>query len=413
MQTYPINWYEGMFLRSHHFQKNHQYFQSQIQSFNMFFPHFYGVIDIIIDKIAISNGFISILGGGVLFSDGQFFLNLENYEIPKLNINNKTNGNILIYIAILSKGSHDKQNSTFVQDVDDLNSENNIESIHFLKRKIFLLTEDMVQSYHTAIPICFIKSFGTSFEILDFTPPCLFVKKNYGLSRKLLSLSMILKEHLYFLLWYDNKQTNQQSNDLYLLFLTLSPEIMSFESMIEEESHPFQLYLTLLRINAILCFYKKNVPVLSGYSHFNLKNSFGGLLDSVSNMLKSISLNSNMEYFVSVNKNRQELFLGDEWDNKKNLEIIVMCKNTEDTPNLMDFCETAQIFSFNFEKEIMLKRILGIKRVSSTPLKEAISEKSIIILLDLDSPWFHVPEKLIIQLENIQQYTVSIKKDIV
>ena len=106
MDSPELHWYEGMFLRPHHFQTAHRHLQSRSdRGDRLTRPYWWGTRDLTLDREALAAGRLVIRSLTARLSDGLTVLVPEDGILPELDLKTAlaSRGSVEVWLAIPSR----------------------------------------------------------------------------------------------------------------------------------------------------------------------------------------------------------------------------------------------------------------------------------------------------------------------
>lgn len=387
--NFPINWYEGMALRSFHLQQGDIYHINLISELNTLQSYYWGFDQLQLNPIKLTAGIISIVGGNVIFPNGEMFFDLSNYNIKDYIIENN-NTSKLLYLAM--KINQSEKYETISENVEDINIPENQQIVQKLRRKMFIIPEDKMTGQHIGVPLISISSrINNNY---DFYPPCVKVRKNDIIYNKSILFCASLRESLSFFLWYEKNKSS--GPELRTAFNIIVSDLIELELILESETHPFNIFKLLGRIIGTLNFLNNTIYQAISYNHFNLEKSFQEVFELLAEVLNNLHIRST---YVDLKLNNKVLEL--EWsDNivKNNkIQIIVSCYTDIQVQQVYNEVNDLQIYSESLEDHVSSRRIIGAPRVVDNSLEECYKKKTVSFTISIEDNYLKKDEKIIIK----------------
>ncbi|MBF0232051.1 MAG: type VI secretion system baseplate subunit TssK [Desulfamplus sp.] len=311
--TAPLNWYEGMFLQSHHFQTSHNRMLMQNKEQIVTTPCWWGLSSLTVDKDALQRFYFIINRGVLRLFDGTWVSIPGNAVVSAKSFKeefSKKDG-LSVWLGIKR---YDPNVSSVHQlgedaigtsrifvtrevEVEDENVGGNQQAIQVKLFNLLLFFGASPGDQYEVIKIAeIIRSPQTDLIMLDpvFIPPVINIGAAPGLKEKVKNLVVHLQNQTSYLRREVSEKKNLISSDpTKILSILLRTQIVaSFSCVIGQlqtmdETHPLQLYLELARLAGSLASISPEVPLdIPEYNHNNLTVVMERLLSLIWNMLE-------------------------------------------------------------------------------------------------------------------------------
>lgn len=342
----PVQWFEGMLLSPQHFQQNNNYLQQalfhQLQRTN---PFYWGVCELDIDQDAVTydqlvvNKVHAVMPDGTVVkhavtkqqtmeSEGLKQLSIQLSDI--LDIEPQKPFYVHLAIPTLSDGCasdvdselkrYDSVNEGKVIDQNDI--QNKIDLVR-LRARLILIVDSQLSPNFSSFPILKLeKTYDGSFQILNYTPPVLYVPKTDAPYQVKLgkNIGTLLGEIRTKATGLRNFFTDTQGQNSivsavqkqrihYLTSCLPGVEVLLNSQM----SHPQQLYLAMVNLAGNMAIIHPDLlpPSFSEYRHNDIDGTFKVVFDFIQDITQSIrldftcipfELNEEHEYSVNIDQ---------------------------------------------------------------------------------------------------------------
>lgn len=342
----PVQWFEGMLLSPQHFQQNNNYLQQalfhHLQRTN---PFYWGVCELEIDQDAVTydqlvvNKVHAVMPDGTVVkhavskqqtmeSEGLKQLSIQLSDIPDI----EPQKPFYVHLAIptLSDGCasdvdselkrYDSVNEGKVIDQNDI--QNKIDLVR-LRTRLILLVDSQLSPNFSSFPILKLeKTYDGSFQILNYTPPALYVPKTDAPYQVKLgkNIGTLLGEIRTKATGLRNFFTDTQGQNSivsavqkqrihYLTSCLPGVEVLLSSQM----AHPQQLYLAMVNLAGNMAIIHPDLlpPSFSEYRHNDIDGTFKVVFDFIQDITQSIRLdftcipfemNDEHEYSVNIDQ---------------------------------------------------------------------------------------------------------------
>jgi type VI secretion system protein ImpJ len=299
-----VVWYEGMFLRPHHFQAQRQSFEDLIHfsASNLSFEP-YGLIGYKLDSEALRNGTIALAHARGIFPDGLVFHMPDNDPLPPpRQVGDSfppTQESLSVMLTVplrRSDGpncvltSQPENNTRYVAEEHSLCDENtgrDARSVHLGRKNIRFLFQDEAVVGLSTLPIARVTRDGMGHFIYDpgFIPPCVQINSSERLMMILRRLIEIMDEKSATLSASRGGakfQAGFSSNDVASFWFvhTLNSSLTVLRHLYQtERGHPEQVYAELARLAGGLCTFgiDSHPQTLPAYDHLGMDRCFHAL----------------------------------------------------------------------------------------------------------------------------------------
>lgn len=327
----PIQWYEGMLLSPHHFQKADQQKSDEMQfHFNHADPFHWGISHIEVDTTLLMTGFLriekleAIMPDGCIVSLAQPHLELDLTPhaealsakphfvflcLPpyRPGYGNAFSGNDMPRYKSYEEG----------QVIDENTGENEIQ-IPRLQPNLRLELSEKPPVGYVVLPLMKMKFQANAYVTDEYIPPLLMIRETDTLFQNCVSQAKRIRKKIAFLV--ERMRANSRgllSAESEAAVKMLSEALLPLEAMLEHAATPRQLYLSLVRAAATLAGIDPNQvpPKFFGYNHLDLSKSYTDVMRFISAMIDRIQEGYSVIPFA-LQQNAFTLMLTDEAMNK-------------------------------------------------------------------------------------------------
>lgn len=364
MKRLAVHWYEGMFLKSQHFQAADRYWEDRVSCGDQWdHPYGYGVKSLDISLHGISNAILKIHTCSVRFRSGYIWtllqpldLEINPVEIPggemiflrlpgvrslQENVSREENVEDSRFQEVLSKTGMGADATTTLEIADETEGGNE-QRIEFKLPNVGVqIGRSGVNNHDELLPLARVVKSGTDSLSLDedFVPPAISLgvgslqsmvehlhdivgKRGRELSRR---LSVFRKSAFSAELQGTHGKECYLLREIYDFVATFSALIFSKEVFVEPQSargsavHPFEFYRDLCRSVGRLSILDPEgmkLPLVPKYDHDNLHSVFSQLCDRIEQLTRIEKLPYEIEYFKGVRngEGRMEVKLRTDWE---------------------------------------------------------------------------------------------------
>ena len=302
MQTQPIHWHEGMFLRPQHFQLSTRHSQSQADRGDRWNCHYnWGLRSFALDQQALANYRFSVRSLEARFRDGTQVAMPDDLMLDALDVKPALlrNGQTTVYLALPlvqasrsnvaeSQEDHRARYTLETQNLQDENTGLNHHQITIRRLNIKLLTSDQDRTGYEVLPLARLKKADRAEAApeLDtsFVPPLLACEAWQPLQVEILNqVYDRIGKKLEFLsaqIASRNINFDSQNQGDRLLFEQLRTMNEAYLPMgvriFAQGIHPLEAYLSLCELAGKLAIYNpgRTLPALPRYDHDDLATCF-------------------------------------------------------------------------------------------------------------------------------------------
>ena len=419
-----IYWHEGMLLSQHLFQQNDlRYFQILSRQLALVSNYHWGVVELDIDKNALSSGIYRINSIEAVFPDSlllQYSIKSEyNIRPLELNINNIIENEFTVYLVIayldsqVSRLSGDNPRFYSIEGVavKDENLVGNETIVPRLVPNAFLQLNSVPEGC-VGLPISRISHVDDNFTILDWTPPCFYITKQSIIWKQCSELIQLLKNRLEVLITRTSSSDGAALLDIRQLLAQLAMVVYPLEALIFGEStKPYGLYIELLRLLGAVAIFNPNQNLsIPKYNHNDLDNCILPIVEKVSKCLAIIDCGyivvpfDRREYFFYKYMSRQDF--DSVHDNK--LFIGIRCNNIANFKDIITWMKDAVIVSDFALDAVRLKRIQGAMRreLSADAVTKILPGSNVMLFeVEIDSHYIK-PE------QNLHVFNPGVSRDL-
>ncbi len=287
-----IQWHEGMLLHPQHFQQlNYRAEDIAYYYAGLFVPYLWGIIQMDIDELKLSQGIFSITELEAVMPDGLPVYHNEALYQRHLEINIQetfTSGvnQITLHLAVPAYQFNSQRDRFYSEErevVDDAERQKKM-NIPVLRPKLSLLTDAQINKSYASFPIAKILFREASYQLGSFIPPILSLNHKSTLFNRCEQIILNIRKKTQKL---DDELSALTSNFNAQDYLgvqykieRLVSELPRIEAMLNAKAtHPFLVYLALCSLAGKVCSlnYNKVPPVFSAYDHNRLEEVFSEL----------------------------------------------------------------------------------------------------------------------------------------
>ena len=318
-----VNWHEGMLLSQHHFQQNDlRVLQSIAAQIRLESSHHFGICNISVDKLALSDGVYRLNEIDAVFQDGIIFSfypkKYKNLRPLEINLSSNIPADVcesFVFLCIAEAsddlspvlGNPARYYSIEGESISDYNIKDNAVKIPRLFPNAFLHIGETVPEFCIGFPIAHILKTEGLYRTKDETMPCFVLEKTGALWQKCSALAASIREKALFL---SEKMQNQSGSafarDTEKILSHLLGILPSFEILIfGDEVRPYALYQQLAVIlGSVSALVPTDpVPVIQPYNH----NDIDGCTDKIIGLIEYYILSIERGYTL-VQFNKKEKF---------------------------------------------------------------------------------------------------------
>ncbi len=423
-----VHWFEGMLLSPQHFQQNHLHLEQmmfhQLQRLN---PHYFGFLQLSIDKISLADNMVRITKLHAIMPDGSVVHCQSNptdsehdsEQLLELNLNDIEQPAAMkpffIHLALAKhkdrnkyensdEGSNELTRYNMTKDglVKDLHDRDNRVDVARLELKLQLLTEEQKNSNYTVLPLLKLqRRHDGSYEFLDYTPPCLQINPKIAdtpaqskLWNKIESLlarlrTKAIEKRDYFNGGNKSPLTFSQKQELLLLTQYLPKLRIMLNS---NTCHPYEFYLALIEMSA-------GMSMLLGdglasdyhdYDHQALNKIFEEPIKDITALVNQLELNFEV---VNFEQNKQHGFYCELKEQAYSgcFMLSLRLATGVSREQLTEWMENAYICAEDQQKNLLKQRVLGLKRDAVLKFEEIgieESEDELLFTVEVDDDFF-------------------------
>lgn len=429
----PVQWFEGMLLSPQHFQQNNIYLSQamfhQLQRTN---PFYWGVCELEIDQDAVTydqlvvNKVHGVMPDGTVVKhavtkqqtmelEGLKQLSIQLSDIPDI----EPQKPFFVHLAIpaLSDGCasdvdselkrYDSINEGQVIDQNDM--QNKIDLVR-LRSRLILLVDSQLSPNFSSFPILKMeKTYDGSFQILNYTPPTLYVPKTDApyqvkLGKKIESLLGELRTKATGLrnFFTDTHGQNsivsavQKQRIHYLTACLPGVEVLLSSQM----AHPQQLYLALVNLAGNMAIIHPDLlpPPFPEYRHNDIDSTFAGVFSFIQDITESIRLDFTCIAF-EVNEEHEYAVNIDQLPEDGIFQLALKQAPGSSPEKLKAWLNNAMIASENNWEILLMSRTLGADRECVKEFKDLqllASDDEVFVEVKADREFIAPRQKLLL-----------------
>jgi len=422
----PLFWYQGLFLQPQHFQLLDLSFRSLLTPFyNYIVPHFWGAIDVEIQKAALGTRTFSLLKGNFLFPDGTYVVLPENALINARSFDEAwvEGGRPLTVFIGMKKFNAASENVTVLERLDsvaDLTTRfvasadaeevkdlhmngpsGQVKSLYHVLRIFYETEKDQLGDY-VLLPVAQLERAGEEIVLSQsFIPPCMSISS----SEILLKIIKEIRDQIFArgrqLEEYKSQRGIQTaefgSRDMvYMLALrSLNRYIpMLFQSTETPQVQPWTVYGVLRQLIGELSSFSENINVIGEardgsrslplYTHRNIYECFSTAQSLISQLLDEITAGPDYVIRLVYDGTYYAADLKPAVFEGRNRYYIVL-KTEEDPKDILESISTAAKLSSREQLPLLIARALpgiGLEHLTVPPQELPRRANSIYFAVD-------------------------------
>lgn len=303
-----INWHEGMLLSQHHFQQNDlRIMELFALKAGLGLSNFFGVSNIVVDKMALSDGIYRINEIDAIFPDGLIFnfcpQKYNNLRPLEINLTANVAADlyefpVFLCVAAASEktspilGNPARYYSIEVEATSDYNIKDNTAKIPRLVPNVFLHIGESIPEFCVGFPVSRIMRTEGLFRLKDWTSPCFYIEKDFSIWKKCSILVASIREKVAFLSEKLQNQTGSAlSYDTEKILSNLLSILPSFEVLVFSENiKPFLLYQQLAVVLGVVATLIPTdiVPVIQPYNHNDIDGCMYQIIKLIDHYMLSV-----------------------------------------------------------------------------------------------------------------------------
>ncbi|MEM7235778.1 MAG: type VI secretion system baseplate subunit TssK [Planctomycetota bacterium] len=323
MDTLPIHWHEGLFLRPQHFQQQGRWtedrgnYQTMLTS-----PYPWGIVDLQVDPDAVRQKRLviqrieAVLESDFLCVNDRTLASPLERDLSEFDKYFEDETPLKVWLAVPKRGRRAIESDYSPsggrpvrfkadppQEIADETTGNTDEKsfVSYLKVNACLLAGDEDLSDYDTLQVAEIRARGGIPYLSDFVPPTLRVLKGSTLGIAIDELITELRDATGIFraaaIGADQRKDHVDLVTERLKGLAYNTHLLPLQQMVQASCcHPFDLYLALLRLLGALTSVSRDDPGLieaappPNYDHENLRESFGGLVERISDLIERESV---------------------------------------------------------------------------------------------------------------------------
>ncbi|MEN6320487.1 MAG: type VI secretion system baseplate subunit TssK [Syntrophaceae bacterium] len=422
----PLFWHQGLFLQPQHFQLLDLSFRSLLTPFyNYIVPHFWGAIDVEIQKAALGTRTFSLLKGGFLFPDGTYvvlpgnaLINARSFEeawveggkpftvfigMKKLST---TSENVTVLerldsVANITTRFVAPADADEVKDIHMNGPSGQVKSLYHVLRIFYETEKDQLGDY-VLIPVAQLERAGEEIVLSqNFIPPCMSLSSSGILLKIIKEIRDQISARGRQLEEYKSQRGIQTaefgSRDMvYMLALrSLNRYIpMLFQFTETPQVHPWMVFGLLRQLIGELSAFSENINALGDakdgsrslpfYNHRNIYECFSSAQSLISQLLDEITAGPDYVIRLVYDGTYYTAELKPAVFEGRNRYYIVL--KTEDDPKaILDSISTAAKLSSREQLPLLIARALpgiGLEHLAIPPQELPRRANSIYFAVD-------------------------------
>jgi type VI secretion system protein ImpJ len=422
----PLFWHQGLFLQPQHFQLLDLSFRSLLTPFyNYIVPHFWGAIDVEIQKAALGTRTFSLLKGGFLFPDGTYvvlpgnaLINARSFDeawveggkpftvfigMKKLST---TSENVTVLerldsVANLTTRFVASADAEEVKDIHMSGPSGQVKSLYHVLRIFYETEKDQLGDY-VLIPIAQLERAGEEIVLSqNFIPPCMSLSSSGILLKIIKEIRDQISARGRQLEEYKSQRGIQTaefgSRDMvYMLALrSLNRYIPMFFQFTETpQVHPWMVFGLLRQLIGELSAFSENINVIGEvkdmsrslplYNHRNIYECFSSAQSLISQLLDEITAGPDYVIRLVYDGTYYAAELKTAVFEGRNRYYIVL-KTEEDPKVILDSIFTAAKLSSREQLPLLIARALpgiGLEHLTVPPQELPRRANSIYFAVD-------------------------------
>lgn len=376
----PVEWHQGMLLSPQHFQQQEQHIERlTTQKLFVSQPHYWGLIDIEVDRNDLTQGRISISRLHAVFPDGEVInFHQDETEGPlEASISEEELGDmepgehITVSIGSVRRGvggvgAQRRYESIGYEDVTDENNQD--QKVDLTKKRLALriFTTNRVPNRYVSLPLFRLaRRQDNSFELTGYHPPMLNARVSQNLLGKgsiwsrVEKLAADLREKAAGLAATQTSSFSDRATIAALIGRLPPLEVLLNTRM----THPFTLYMAFVDVLAgfLTLEYFQDFFEPRGYDHDNPAPAFTEHLDKIGQQLARIQLAFESIPFVEVEDGVFQLDLPEGADINK-LVVAIIPRDGQDPRIATSWINEAVVGSVGAFENFRRQRVLGAAR---------------------------------------------------
>ena len=423
-----IQWHEGMLMKPQHLQQAHlreEKLRSIYNAYSLYYP--WGIVDLDLDVSSLANGKIAINAVEAIMPDG-LYLDYNRSSWPELvcDINDVTNSNILIYLAVpkadIEYGFANQNSpspryiSISAQSIKDQNTGSEDFTIPSLMPNLKLLKEEEVNDLVVSIPIIKISKALGNWEVKQFSPPLLQLDSSNHLWKICTDLLSIIRDKVQNL-----RKRSLRSGDkgflgtgLMRAASLLSYCFLELEALLNsQKATPFDVYLRMCSLASFASTIGEGtgLPLFNAYDHNNIDKSFEQVIVFVEKILKSLK-----DSYTALNFNKNDIeftfVLAPDLIKEKEILIGLRSQALQDMPKLQQWFKGAVVSGRNFITVALEHRTLGLKRkeIETKDQIDLVAPRDILLAkVSLSEDYINIGDELVIYNPGIDQKGIPLE----
>ena len=422
----PLFWHQGLFLQPQHFQLLDLSFRSLLTPFhNYIVPHFWGAMDVEIQKAALGTRTFSLLKGDFLFPDGTYivlpgnalinarsfdeawveggrpftvFIGMKKLNAASENVTVREKLDSVVEITTRFVASVDAEE---VKDLHTNGPSGQVKSLYHVLRIFYETEKDQLGDY-VLLPVAQLERAGEEIVLSDsFIPPCLSISSSGILMKIIKEIRDQISTRGRQLEEYKSQRGIQTaefgSRDMvYMLALrSLNRYIpMLFQFTETPQIHPWVVYGVLRQLIGELSSFSENINVIGEakdgsrslplYNHRNIYECFSSAQSLISQLLDEITAGPDYVIRLAYDGTYYAAELKPAIFEGRNRYYIVL-KAEEDPKAILQSISTAAKLSSREQLPLLIARALpgiGLEHLTVPPQELPRRANSIYFAID-------------------------------
>jgi type VI secretion system protein ImpJ len=434
INTYPIQWHEGMLMMPQHFQESDTRLENLVTYFvSHAVPFFWGTINIKVDDALLTSGVFRPLELEAIMPDGLLISGLPESETP-LQIDlepfrDKLQSTPLyIYLCVPQQRGADldivgdlpRYQSTLSKNVVDMNTGDRAIDIPRLSPNLSLQVSDTPPAHYVCLPLAQVTCNAKSYSQTNYIPPQLQVPTTSSLGDLCNQLTFRLRQKLAYLQQKVQSVEKRATRDPFFeeieeIRLKLIAGLIPFETVLSiGKAHPFSIYLELCSLAGLISGvkYGEIPPPFDAYDHDDLNQTFKQVIVYIDKVLSEIEESYTVIPFI-LTERVFTLQLQSSWVSDR-LVLGARAQPSMSESDLLAWIKNCVIVTSEFIGLAKDNRVLGVPRkiVSEIPEMNLVPSRGVqLFVIDVNPQY--IDPKGVLCLFNVSDNELNRPTEIV
>ncbi|MBJ7540004.1 type VI secretion system baseplate subunit TssK [Marinomonas transparens] len=386
-----VCWHEGMLLSPQHFQQNHIYWESQLQSLIQAMPYRWGIMQMAIDEARLLEGVVYLTRLRAIMPDGlQIDYDVREHAPLQIDLNKDAQfdeqAELKIQLTVPIRVSGSASNSSDIQRFhvvdgelakDDNTGEEEAEVLR-LQPIIALQATNQVKQQYIALPLLQVSKIdGAQYQITAYCPPMLGIgadnfiasqdaqMERLPLQPRLQNMAFMIRKKARLLAGFseDGEELlgSRVSEQHRLWIRAMVQHLAELELLVDSAvSPPWQVYQVLARLIGSLCELDSSriPPKLPSYQHQDCGSGLGFAIRYIEQRLEQVNLRYSSLAFEEGQDGIFTMTFDKAWS-RNELLIELKPRANQTQSELVQWLQNCRIASMKMHKELSTKRLLG------------------------------------------------------